>query len=93
MTLIEIFLFKKHFATRPVGDELILVPVTSNVANMNELFTLNDVGSFIWHSIDGKRTEKDILNDLINEFSIDEQTARHDLSEFLIDLGALMNRP
>ena len=92
MTLPEIFLQKKHFATRSVGNELILVPVTSNVANMNELFTFNEVGSFIWHCIDGNRTENDILNELTNEFSIDQQTAQHDLSEFLVELATLMNR-
>ncbi len=90
MNIIEIFNKKSLFSTRNVGGELILVPVKNKVADMNEIFTLNEVGCFIWDNIDGKKNMDDIVNILVSEFDVDEDTARNDLSEFLERVNKLM---
>lgn len=86
---------KEHFAARLVGEELILVPLKDNVADMNEMFTLNDVGSFIWNNINEHNTLEDIKEAIASEFDIDEETAEKDLNEFLNQLSMYLfrNRP
>jgi len=83
MNVSELYNYKKHFASRIVGEELILVPVKSNVADMDKIFTLNGVGNFIWEKIDGKNSEEDIIHEVANEFDVGTETATMDVKEFL----------
>ncbi|NTW32560.1 MAG: PqqD family protein [Bacteroidetes bacterium] len=83
MNIDELFKRKSLFAFRNVGNEKVLVPIKNNIANMTEIFTLNEVGSFIWDKIDGGNSEDDIVLAITNEFDIDELTAKKDLSDFI----------
>lgn len=80
---------KTSFASRNVGGELVLVPLKNNIAEMNKLFTLNEVGAFIWDNIDDKKTIEDIVDLVMKEFEIDPETAQKDTLEFLEQLGKL----
>ncbi len=90
MNLQTIYNNKHLFGTRNIGSELILVPIKNNVANMTELYTLNEVGSFIWGHIDGVKTIDDIVKALTEEFCIDEITAKKDIEEFLEKISLLI---
>jgi hypothetical protein len=90
MDLKELYLKKSQFATRRVGEELILVPLKANVSDMNELFTFNELGCFIWEQITDTNTEINILQSVIREFDIDETTAKKDVAEFLLRLQQLL---
>ncbi|MFA5781191.1 MAG: PqqD family protein [Bacteroidales bacterium] len=91
MDINELYNRKSLFAIRNVGNEKVLVPIKNDIANMTEIFTLNEVGSFIWDKIDGKNTEEDIATAITNEFDVDELTAKNDVSEFLERLNTLMS--
>ena len=43
-------IYKKHgdIVSRKIMDEVILVPILKNVANMQSIFTLNETGAKIW---------------------------------------------
>jgi hypothetical protein len=88
MTIKAIAERKQFFATRQVGEELILVPLKDNVADMDEMFTLNDVGSFIWEMIDENKTVDDLERAIIAEYEVDQQEAKKDLEEFLEKLSS-----
>jgi hypothetical protein len=88
----SIYSLKKRFATRVVGDERVVVPVTGHIAKMNELFTLNATGSFIWDQIDGRRSEEEIVAALVSEVGVEHGEAAADLAGFLEELSQLMNR-
>ncbi len=92
MDLSELYHKKSSFAARNVGTEIILVPVKNSVADMNELFTLNEVGSFIWNHIDGEKSENDIVKALIVDFNVDEERAIKDVKEFIESLKALIEK-
>ena len=83
MNINELFNKKSQFVIRDVGKEKILVPIKNNIANMTEIFTLNEVGSFIWDLIDGENSEEDVVFAITNEFDIDEAIAKNDLKEFV----------
>ena len=90
MTLTEIFQKKSQFVTRKVGNEMVLVPLKDNIANMNEMFTMNEVASVIWESIDGRNNENVILTSVIKAFDIDLETAAADYDSFLESLSKMM---
>jgi hypothetical protein len=83
MIFSDLYNNKAQFVARTVGSELILVPVKSNVADMDKILTLNEVGSFIWGKIDGKNSEEDIVHAVEAEFDVDNETASKDIKEFL----------
>jgi hypothetical protein len=88
MDLKELYLKKSQFASRQVGEEMILVPLKSNVSDMNELFTLNAVGSFIWEQLNENSTMEDIINAVLLEFDVDIDTAGKDVEAFLQKLSS-----
>ncbi len=45
---------------RRINDESLLIPLTSDIADMDSLYRLNETGAFIWEKIDGKRNISDI---------------------------------
>jgi methyltransferase-like protein len=89
MTTIDFKKQKNRYVTREVDNELVLVPIESNVASMNQLFTMNSVGCFIWKCLDGVKTEADIIQLIVDEFDVEPETAKSDLQDFLTDLQKL----
>jgi len=90
MDLQKIYKMKSKFVVRGVGNELILVPLTGNVAQMNELFTMNETGRFIWENISEKTTVEDIENLMTEAFSIDRDTAKIDIENFIKKLETIL---
>ena len=90
MTLKEMSLKKSMFATREINNEMILVPIRNSVSDMNEMFTLNEVASYIWQHIDENITESDLISMVVNEFEVNYNTAQNDVTKFLFRLEKLM---
>jgi methyltransferase-like protein len=68
---------------RKTGSEYVLVPVASNIADMNSVFILNETGVFIWEHIDGARSVDEIIAALTEEYDIDPPAARNDTMAFI----------
>ncbi len=69
-------------AHRAVGDEggLVVLPKRSQVK------VLNPVGSKIYSMLDGKHTHDEIVKAVTEEFDVNEDQARKDVSDFLEQL-------
>jgi hypothetical protein len=72
--------------TRKTGNEYVLVPVANNIADMDSVYTLNETGAFIWEQIDGKRSVAEIIELLIQEYEIDNDSASKDVFEFITNM-------
>lgn len=72
--------------TRKTGNEYVLVPIANNIADMDSVYTLNETGAFLWEQIDGKKSVKDLIEALINEYDIDEETASRDVMSFIEEM-------
>lgn len=83
MDIQKLYNIKSKFVGRKVGNELILVPLSGNVAQMSELFTLNETAKFIWESITPETTVKDLEVLITDTFDIDAETAHNDVNKFL----------
>ncbi len=86
MELDAIFTRNEQVVWRKIVDELILVPMRKDVADMETLYTLNEVGARVYELIDGKRSLREIVNSIVNEFEVTEQQAESDVSEFIEQL-------
>ncbi len=83
---------KSKFVAREVGDELIIVPLSANVAQMNELFTLNETAKILWDHLDENSTFESLLRVITDNFDIDTTTASKDIELFLNKLDGLLKK-
>lgn len=91
MNLKSLQKIKSSFVTREVGNELVLVPLTGNVAQMNELFTMNETGKFIWENISDKITIDELSEKMVAVFDISPEIAKRDVSDFLEKMSEVMS--
>jgi hypothetical protein len=75
-----------EFIFRRIVDELVLVPIRQDVADMDCIYTMNPVGAFIWEKLDGRATLGDLQSAVVDEFAVDPEVAAADLREFLGEL-------
>lgn len=78
--------------SRKILDELILVPIRGSVADMECLYTLNEVGARVYQLVDGKKTVGEICDAVVEEFEVGTDRARADVNEFLeklIEIGSI----
>jgi hypothetical protein len=75
---------KRHsgHAYRSIGDEggLVVVP------NQSKVQVLNPVGIKVYGMLDGTHTRDEIVRAVMDEFDVEEQTARTDVDAFLDQL-------
>lgn len=77
---------KEGFVVRTFGSEAILVPIASQVSELNGLVALNETALYVWNQLDGARSPGDIAKGLTQEYDVDEETARRDVEELLAEL-------
>lgn len=73
----------KDFILRNIAGESILVATGSATQDFNGMITLNEVATFILENIDECETEEVVVEKVLEEFEIDEETAKNDVREFL----------
>ena len=77
---------------RKVRDSLILVPLKTGPARLDALYTLNETAAFIWREVGDQVSEDDLVARMMDEYEVDEATARGDVSralDSLLGIGAL----
>src|SRR2546425_10681221 len=76
----------EKFVTRRIAGETIIVPVAGDVADLDAVYTLNEVGSFIWQLIDGRRSAEAIAEAVSAEYDVALEQAARDVDELLTTL-------
>jgi len=71
------------FVEQNVGDETILVPLVDSVAQMNEVITLNELGTFIYNLLKELMSFDELLKRVLDEYDVSEKDATEDLNNFL----------
>jgi len=82
-TLTHCYIKESDFVARDIAGETIIVPIKSNVGDLNSIFTLNEIGTMIWGLIDGKRSVSEIAEAVCNAYEVTPQAAEKDTLEFL----------
>ena len=83
---------KSGFVLRDVVGEHILMPVGDNIMKFNGTVLLNTVSAFVWEKLQEPVSKKELLQEILDKFEIDEATASHDLDRLLdkfAELGIL----
>ncbi len=78
---------RNDIVTRKVAGEVLLVPVSGKMADLQHVFTLNAVGELLWDLLDGRHRTADLQAAVLSKFAVDEATASQDVQEFLAALA------
>ncbi len=68
---------------RVIAGEAILIPISRETQGAGRMLTLNETGAFVWEKLDGERRLGEILEEIRDEFEVEEETARRDLLELI----------
>lgn len=82
----------EEFVARAIAGETVLVPIRRQIGDLESIYTLNDVATFIWERLAQPRTVAEIALALTDAFAGDPAEMRADLGAFLVqllDLGAI----
>ena len=71
---------------REVAGELFLVPIRGHLADLQQLFVLNEVGHWLWARLSEPASLSSLVTALRDEFEVDEAQAREDAVQFLQQL-------
>jgi Coenzyme PQQ synthesis protein D (PqqD). len=74
---------KNGYIVREIVDTYVVVPIGERVVDFKGLMTLNDTGNFIWKCLSNDIEYDKLLSMILDEYNVDEDTARADLDEFL----------
>ena len=77
------------FIYRRIVDELILVPIHQDVADMDCIYTMNPVGAFIWEQLEQPLTRAELHTALMDSYEADAATVAGDLERFLSEMTAI----
>lgn len=87
MQLDSVFRKADNIVTRKVMDETLLVPITGELASMDNLYSLNEIGAFIWERLDGLRSLAEISEQLEKQYDADPAVIEADLMEIVAELS------
>lgn len=71
---------------RKVAGEALLVPIKGNIADMQQVFRLDEVGEFVWEHLESPKTVEQLGQEVTTAFDVSQETAAQDIHAFLSDL-------
>ena len=77
---------RKELIRREIAGDVILVPVGGTMLENNGLFALNELGAFLWDRLEGAQNDEELVQAVLAEYEVNEDTARADVAEFLQSL-------
>lgn len=77
----DVFRQAENIVTRKVMDETLLVPISGQLASMDNLYTLNETGAFIWQALDGVRSLAEISGMLERQYDAPAEVIAADVLE------------
>jgi hypothetical protein len=69
--------------SRVIGNETLLVPVSSRVGDLDAIYTLSGIGPRIWTLLQRAVSSRQIVDVICEEYDVPAEIAAADVAEFL----------
>ena len=70
----------EDIVARSIEGELIIVPLVAGIGDLeDELYSLNETGKAIWDKLDGRKTLREVLGELLADFDAPDEEIQRDL--------------
>ncbi len=77
---------KQGFVLRKVAGETIVLPSGDDL-DLRMMITLNETGEFLWKRLEAGVEQETLVQALLNEYDVDEETARAGVERFITKLN------
>ncbi|MBE6984464.1 MAG: PqqD family protein [Ruminococcaceae bacterium] len=74
---------KYEFTVREIMGEYALVPMGESALRLNGMIITNAVGALLCEKLREEAETDELVQAVLDEFEIDEETAKHDVGEFI----------
>lgn len=82
----SVYVKRTSVVTREIAGQKMLVPVTAEMGDLETIYSMNAVASFIWDALDGRQTLGQVLEAVRDVFDISGERAEKDLLGFIAEL-------
>lgn len=79
----QLYKRSKGFVEKKIGDDLVLVPLVNSVVQMEKVFSLNELGTFVYSLMENCISADEMLRNILSQFDVSEEEAKADLNTFL----------
>jgi hypothetical protein len=76
------------FIFRKIVEEMILVPINQDIVNLDSIFSLNEVGAFIWEQLAEPVTREELYAAVQEEYEVSKDVVSADVDQFLAEVEA-----
>jgi hypothetical protein len=73
----------ENFLLRDIAGQKVVLPVGEAAEKFNGMIRLNDTGIYLWTLLEQDTTEDALLSAMLQDYEIDEETARADIRRFV----------
>ena len=80
---------KGSFVVRDIAGDIVIVPVGQTALSYNGMITTTATGAVIWRALELGSDRESIIQNLLDRFDIDYDTAVADMDEFIAKLRSL----
>lgn len=77
---------KDGFVLRQVAGQTVVLPADSAL-DLNMMITLNETGAFLWERLQNDTDEAALVASLLEEYDVDEETAKQSVQAFVKKLS------
>ena len=79
---------KSDFTIQKVGNSYVAIAVGESSKTFRTMIKLNSTGAFLWNLLSEKdMTEEELVAALLNEYEVDEATAKNDVHRIVTALA------
>lgn len=72
--------------SRVIAGETLIVPIRKGVGDLASIYSLNEVGSSVWHAISSRRSKPEIVACIEQEFEGERLQIESDVESFLSEM-------
>ncbi len=74
---------KEGYLLREVAGSKVVLPIGEATLDFNGMATLNETGAFLFEQMKDDVTKEDLVRILLDNYDIDEETAKNDVDLFV----------
>lgn len=74
---------KKDFILKKIAGSYIVVPVRQEAVDFSGIIKLSESGAFLWKLLESGAEKEELVAKLLDEYLVDEATARADVDRFI----------
>jgi hypothetical protein len=73
----------RNVVTRSIGGETIMVPIAGGAGDLESIYGVNELGERIWCLLGGKKSIKEVVQAIMDEYEVDPDEAEKDVRDFV----------